>query len=166
MIPPFDVDLTDAARAYGLDYVPPVLWDLDASGYGDAVAGFREGDHAIHASVDYLTDPVTFATAYEQSRFTNVGAPHLTGDDPIKFVLAHELWHALQYERAPEVMHRSAAQIDFMAMLGIDVHDEDEAERSADVHAAKVYPLVHITRHQGEYRHPDAPVWNPDGQHA
>lgn len=142
-----DIDLSDAARAYGLSYVPPVVWDMDEHGQAQYGAGFSPDDKTIHASEWFfaqdLTDP------YDESRFKSAGAPRLDASDARRFVLAHELWHAAQYERDPVgTLLRGPSS-------GDPNHDERDDEQSADKHAATVYRLVRINgRASGELRGP------------
>lgn len=130
------IDLTDAARSYGLSYVPPVRqadW-VDYLTEGDDVAGFSQSERDI-VVFDSLFQP---PSSYDQSRFARVGVGPLDTKGKVQFVLAHELWHARQDEldhdglKWGDIVHSNAE------------HDSNAYEVSADKHAAKVYSQIKI----------------------
>lgn len=136
------IDLTDAARAYGMSYVPRVVTGpkelLMAIVYGgDPVAAFDADTHTIHVWPDLFNDP----QEYDESRFHAAGAPTLCGHDRARFILAHELWHAHQHELYGDaVMQREAHKANTSELA----HDSAFIEQDADKHAAQVYKLVKI----------------------
>jgi len=136
------IDLTDAAHAYGMSYVPRVVTDpkelLQAIIFGgDPVAAFDISTHTIHVWPDLLNDP----EQYDESRFHAAGAPTLCGHDRARFILAHELWHARQDELYGDAaMFKDAAK----SNVSTEAHDADFIEQDADKHAAQVYKLVKI----------------------
>lgn len=155
------VDLTEAAKFYGLRNVPPVVWDaLDPHN-----AAYDYTSRAIHIDPEFFKQE--FTDEYSEKRFTRAGAGKLDSEDAKRFIVAHELWHARQYELDVDAVHRDKVRMDAQAnavyqnayidsMLGLltdeeeskvdaeldRIHDQDPVERSADKHAAQAYKLV------------------------
>lgn len=135
-----NIDLTDAARSYGLSYVPPIkqatLFDYLIEG-GDPKAGFDQNAKDITVFASLFQPP----TEYDEKRFLMAGAGRLQYPDSAKFVLAHELWHARQAELDPEGLRYGDNSLEQHSAAD---HDANVYERSADVHAAKVYSQIKI----------------------
>ena len=123
------VNLNEAAKAYGLQSVPSVAFDNEPGEH----AGFGD-DHMIHVSPDLVES----IDDYDESRFENAGAGHLSQEDGARFVIAHELWHAKQYEDDPGGLMADTLRY----KLGIEDHDDSPYEQAADQHAATAYKLI------------------------
>lgn len=139
-----NIDLTAAARAYGLTYVPPVVQMLpdDDNYYNEAY--FLYTDKTIYIGSLFNDDNTD---DYSEQRFMVAGAPRLNEEDARKFILAHELWHARQWEMDPTGAREQTLKENMAALLGDhDAHDRASLEREADKHAAQVYKLVRITQ--------------------
>lgn len=143
-------DFTEAAKLYNLHRIPALVYDTEgAFGY----AAFHADTWTI-AYGDYLA---VDTEERMHDRLTALGL-HLNKDDAIRFALAHELYHAEQYEREPEAIHEDEEKLhdeeeleDIQAMLGLDdgslaseAHDKDPYEIEADKQGAKAYKLIRI----------------------
>lgn len=138
-----NIDLTDAAKAYGLSYVPKVVmmdpWDPD---YKNS-AYFYDVDRAIHVGA-VVDGPNT--TERNEQRFERAGVGYLDEDDAKRFIIAHELWHAKQLELlGSEAMQDETWREYLEEMLGVAEHGEEPLESDADKHAAQVYKLVKLS---------------------
>ena len=134
------IDLSAAAAAYGLDTVPPIVWDESV---GESIAGFDFGDKSIHVSSLLMSEDMT--DDYSEHRFMAAGAPRLDREDAVRFILAHELWHAAQWTNDYERTLRQSMVERYSQLFGAGLHDELGIEQEADKHAATAYKLVRVT---------------------
>lgn len=136
-----NIDLSEAARSYGLSYVPEVVHtfddDMTLLFQGDPEAAFDRNDRNIHV-FPMLFEPVD---DYDERRFASVGIGPLDTRGKVQFVLAHELWHARQEELyGDDYMGKVSAR----TLVSTAAHDGDPAEQDADKHAAQVYTQIKI----------------------
>lgn len=143
-----NIDVTEAARAYGLRRVPPLVWDYDeiaAFELGDldalfsgADAAFSPTDWTLHLGTHLLNED-WLTSDYNEGRFKKAGVSVVLGsDDALRFIIAHELWHAVQDEHSHECWKGSVYAPN---------HDKLPSEIDADQHAAKAYKLVKVNGH-------------------
>lgn len=155
------VDLTAAAKFYGLQTVPPIVADKTIS--ASSVAAYDLRDGMIHVSPQLMQSDLT--DTYDEDRFAAAGAPRLDNENAHKFVIAHELWHAhqeqqygmarLHEQRGQQMQREREVYVDaaMAEMSGRDVtdqanarldeiHDGDPMELDADRHAATAYQLI------------------------
>ena len=148
------IDLTEAAKFYGLRHIPRIVFDSPEDDSYSAVASFTPHGWALH--VGSLFDPRENITdSYSEHRYTNAGASPLSRGDAERFILAHELWHAVEWERDFKGTLHETIRENFQSRLGellgasndeLDgVHDESPLESDADRHAAQAYSLIKIS---------------------
>src|SRR6185437_4102510 len=95
------VDLTEAAKAYGLQTVPPInsMEDDDAAMLASFLFGDPEAAYDnVRREIDVWPDAFDPPNNYDQGRFAKVGVGPLDATGKAQFIIAHELWHAKQYE--------------------------------------------------------------------
>lgn len=151
------VDLTDAAKAYGLTFVPPITAASETP-----TAAWDPDTQAMELNPAFWDQSLT--DDYSQSRFKRAGAPKLDYEDAHRFVLAHELWHARQDQDDPEAsredgyrINAAAGMYEYLNSLGLisddeavtkmnAIHDTAPSEVDADKHAAQAYKLIKLSK--------------------
>jgi len=134
------VDLTEAAKAYNMQTVPPVVLaplTMEDLFYGDPEAAYDNRTGEIEIWPDVFDAP----DDYDQGRFAKVGVGPLDATGKAQFIIAHELWHAKQGELHGVEWLRNVAAV---TKDTVEQHDSNCAEQEADQHAAQVYTLVKI----------------------
>jgi hypothetical protein len=136
------IDLTDAAKAYGLSYVPEVVLKTSNPlsvllGYGDPEAAWDPSGNYIAVWPDVFDPP----DDYDQNRFASVGVGPLDAKGKAQFIIAHELWHARQDEMYGDDVMKDIAR---RTRVSTEAHDTDTSEKDADRHAAQAYKLIKI----------------------
>lgn len=129
------VDLTRAAQADHITCVPTITYDLPAK-YGPA--GYVDDSNTMRLGKSWRK--LYHPDAYDQARFAKQGVGPLDDADATRFIIAHELWHARQYELDPMRALIEGAEID----NGQLDHDQAPTEIEADRHAAKTYKLIDL----------------------
>jgi hypothetical protein len=142
---PFEVDLTEAAKFYGLQRIPPVVYNpKDSGGY----VAFTFWSWTISYNDDFLNNA---GDAYDEKRFAACGLGRLSHEEAMQFIIAHELYHALQWEQDRtgmfiRTLHEKEEEMRSNSDSEEDaIHDGDPDENAADQHAAQAYKLIKIS---------------------